>query len=180
SDTAPIPFVEYHPDDDGVRVSRPDYSYGYGRALADGVVRPVIFLAYAGNMRWRTRAGDEMHARLGEGDTKDVTSGAWRTALDPEGEWVPQVLRAANTRLTEVRHAVPDAAGLVIATDKAAAGAYAMILHGVSGEEPTVVLSDEKEASERIAAFAEATSRWMVAVRMVSEGGDIPRLGERK
>lgn len=177
SDTAPIPFVDYLPDEQGIRVSRPDYSYGYGRALADGVVRPVIFLAYAGNMRWRTRAGDEMHARLGEGDTKDVTSGAWRTALDPEGDWVPQVLRAANTRLTEVRHAVPDAAGLVIATDKAAARAYAKILHRVSGEEPTVVLSDEKEASERIAAFAEATSRWMVAVRMVSEGVDIPRLG---
>lgn len=177
SDTAPIPFVEYHPDEQGIRVSRPDYSYGYGRALADGVVRPVIFLAYAGSMRWRTRAGDEMHARLGEGDTKDVTAGAWRTALDPEGDWIPQVLRAANRRLTEVRHQVPDAAGLVIATDKAVARAYARILERVTGEAPTVVLSDEKEASDRIAAFAEDSSRWMVAVRMVSEGVDIPRLG---
>src|SRR5690606_11574748 len=177
SDTAPIPFVEYHPDDDGVRVSRPDYSYGYGRALADGVVRPVIFLAYAGSMRWRTRSGDEMHARLGEGDTKDITSGAWRTALDPEGEWVPQVLRAANRRLTEVRHSVPDAGGLVIATDQSTARAYARILEQLTGEAPTVVLSDEKLSSERIGAFAEGSSRWMVAVRMVSEGVDIPRLG---
>lgn len=177
SDTAPIPFVEYHPDSDGVRVSRPDYSYGYGRALADGVVRPVIFLAYAGSMRWRTRTGDEMHARLGEGDTKDITSGAWRTALDPEGDWVPQVLRAANRRLTEVRHAVPDAGGLVIATDQSTARAYARILEQLTGEAPTVVLSDEKQASERIGEFAASTSRWMVAVRMVSEGVDIPRLG---
>lgn len=177
SDTAPIPFVEYHPDDDGVRVSRPDYSYGYGRALADGVVRPVIFLAYAGSMRWRMRSGDEMHARLGEGDTKDITSGAWRTALDPEGEWVPQVLRAANRRLTEVRHSVPDAGGLVIATDQSTARAYARILEQLTGEEPTLVLSDEKQASERIGAFSEGVSRWMVAVRMVSEGVDIPRLG---
>ncbi|MBX3093481.1 MAG: DEAD/DEAH box helicase [Cryobacterium sp.] len=177
SDTAPIPFVEYHPGPDGVRTSKPDYSYGYGRALADGVVRPVIFLAYAGRMRWRTRTGDEMEARLGEGDTKDVTAQAWRTALDPEGEWVPQVLRAANRRLTEVRHHVPDAAGLVIATDKATARAYASILEQQTGERAVVVLSDEKEASERIASFAAATSRWMVAVRMVSEGVDIPRLG---
>lgn len=177
SDTAPIPFVEYHPDSDGVRVSRPDYSYGYGRALADGVVRPVIFLAYAGSMRWRTRTGDEMHARLGEGDTKDITSGAWRTALDPEGDWIPQVLRAANRRLTEVRHSVPDAGGLVIATDQSTARAYARILEQLTGEDPTVVLSDEKQASERIGEFAASTSRWMVAVRMVSEGVDIPRLG---
>jgi len=177
SDTAPIPFVSYYPSDDGIRTSHADYSYGYGRALADGVVRPVIFLAYAGKMRWRTKTGDEMEARLGEGDTKDVTAQAWRTALDPEGEWVPSVLTAANRRLTEVRQSVPDAAGLVIATDQQAARAYAAILEGITGSEPTLVLSDEKASSNRIATFAKGTSRWMVAVRMVSEGVDIPRLG---
>ena len=177
SDTSPIPFVTYYPDEHGIRTSQADYAYGYGRALADGVVRPVIFLAYAGRMRWRTRTGDEMEARLGEGDTKDITAQAWRTALDPKGEWVPAVLRAANRRLTEVRHGIPDAGGLVIATDHYAARAYADILEKVTGEKPTVVLSDEKAASDRIAQFAVSDSRWMVAVRMVSEGVDIPRLG---
>jgi superfamily II DNA or RNA helicase len=177
SDTSPIPFVTYHPDEHGIRTSRADYSYGYGRALADGVVRPVIFLSYAGKMRWRTRTGDEMEARLGQGDTKDVTAQAWRTALDPEGDWIPSVLRAANRRLTEVRHSIPDAGGLVIATDHYAARSYTKILQSITGEKPTVVLSDEKAASERIAAFAAADSRWIVAVRMVSEGVDIPRLG---
>ncbi|MEO7148047.1 MAG: DEAD/DEAH box helicase [Terrimesophilobacter sp.] len=177
SDTAPIPFVSYHPSEQGIRTSRADYSYGYGRALADGVVRPVIFLAYAGRMRWRTRAGDEMLANLGEGDTKDVTAQAWRTALDPQGQWVPSVLRAANRRLSEVRSAVPDAGGLVIATDRHAARAYAALLKDLTGETATVVLSDEKRSSERIADFANSTRRWMVAVRMVSEGVDIPRLG---
>ncbi|MES2169194.1 MAG: DEAD/DEAH box helicase, partial [Actinomycetota bacterium] len=177
SDTSPIPFVTYFPDEHGIRTSRADYAYGYGRALADGVVRPVIFLAYAGRMRWRTRTGDEMEARLGEGDTKDVTAQAWRTALDPEGEWVPAVLRAANRRLTEVRHGIPDAGGLVIATDHYAARSYATILESITGQKPTVVLSDEKAASDRISEFASSESRWMVAVRMVSEGVDIPRLG---
>lgn len=176
SDTSPIPFVTYFPDEHGVRTSQSDYGYGYGRALADGVVRPVIFLAYAGKMRWRTRTGDEMEARLGEGDTKDITAQAWRTALDPEGEWVPAVLKAANRRLTEVRHSIPDAGGLVIATDHYAARSYATILETITGVTPTIVLSDEKAASERISAFAASDSRWMVAVRMVSEGVDIPRL----
>lgn len=176
SDTAPIPFVSYHPDDDGIRTSRADYSYGYGRALADGVVRPVLFMAYAGRMRWRTRAGEEIEARLGEGDTKDVTAAAWRTALDPEGEWIPAVLTAANTRLSEVRETVPDAAGLVIATDQHTARAYAAILTTITGIAPTLVVSDEKASSARIGAFASGSSRWLVAVRMVSEGVDIPRL----
>lgn len=176
SDTAPIPFVHYEPDAQGIRVSSTDYDYGYGRALADGVVRPVIFMVYAGSMRWRTRAGDEMEARLGEDATKDVHSAAWRTALEPTGEWIPSVLQAADRRLTEVRHAVPDAGGLVIATDQSVARAYAEILESICGERVTVVLSDEKEASARIEEFSNGTSRWMVAVRMVSEGVDVPRL----
>src|SRR4051812_23442141 len=176
SDTAAIPFVEYVEDDDGIRRSRADYSYGYGDALRDGVVRPVLFLAYSGQMRWRTRAGDEVSARLGEPLTKDMTGQAWRTALDPRGEWVPSVLRAADQRLTEVRRGVPDAGGLVIATDQAQARAYASILRGVTGEPAVVVLSDDAGASERIEKFAEGDQRWMVAVRMVSEGVDVPRL----
>jgi len=176
SDAAPIPFVTYAPDAKGIRTSLTDYNYGYGRALADGVVRPVIFMAYAGKMRWRTRMGDEMEARLGEGDTKDVTSQAWRTALDPEGNWIPTVLAAANRRLSEVRQQIPDAGGLIIATDQTAARAYAEVLRGITGEIPTIVLSDEKASSERIERFAQSDSRWMVAVRMVSEGVDVPRL----
>ncbi len=176
SDTAPIPFVTYAPDEKGIRTSLTDYSYGYGRALADGVVRPVIFLAYAGRMRWRTRMGDEMEARLGEGDTQDVTAQAWRTALDPKGEWMPAVLRAADRRLTEVRHSIPDAGGLVIATDQLQARAYAGLLADITGESAAVVLSDEKASSSRIERFAAGESRWMVAVRMVSEGVDVPRL----
>jgi superfamily II DNA or RNA helicase len=176
SDSSPIPFVSYAPDDHGIRTSLTDYNYGYRRALMDGVVRPVLFMAYAGKMRWRTRMGDEMEARLGEGDTKDVTAQAWRTALDPEGEWIPAVFAAANRRLTEVREQVPDAGGLVIATDQSVARAYAAILERISGEKPTIVLSDEKKSSERIEAFARGSQRWLVAVRMVSEGVDVPRL----
>src|SRR5690606_9811781 len=134
------------------------------------------FHMYAGKMRWRTSAGDELEAHLGQDNTKDVTSQAWRTALDPEGAWMPAVLSAADRRLTEIRHHTPDAGGLVIATDQTNARAYAVLLRELTGERPTVVLSDEAEASRRIEQFSENTSRWMVAVRMVSEGVDVPRL----
>jgi superfamily II DNA or RNA helicase len=176
SDTNPIPFVAYEEGNDGIRRSSADYTYGYGNALADGVVRPVIFLSYSGNMRWRTKAGDEVAARLGEPMTKDAIAQAWRTALAPQGEWMPNVLRAADRRLTEVRKGIPDAGGLVIATDQNVARAYAKMIREITGEKVTLVLSDEAEASQRISDFSEGTQRWMVAVRMVSEGVDVPRL----
>ncbi|ROZ63093.1 DEAD/DEAH box helicase [Kocuria soli] len=176
SDTAPIPFVTYQEDADGIRRSKADYTYGYGDALKDHVVRPVIFMAYSGQMRWRTSAGEEMAAELGEGFTKSITGHAWRTALAPDGQWIPAVLQGADRRLSEVRRTVPDAGALVIATDHQDAKAYAQLLEKLTGEKPTVVLSDDKEASRRIEEFSEGEQRWMVAVRMVSEGVDVPRL----
>src|SRR5262249_55359504 len=191
SDENPIPFVTYERGSDGLLRSRSDSSYGYADALADTVVRPVIFLAYSGEARWRTSAGDELTVRLGEAVTKDVTAQAWRTVLDPKGEWMPQVLRAADARLQVLRGGtdsadgrssrssageLPDAGGLVIASDQTSARAYARLLETISGEKPVVVLSDDAGASARIAAFAASSQRWLVAVRMVSEGVDIPRL----
>ena len=177
SDDNPIPFVEYLPDADGALRSRADHAYGYAEALADGVVRPVVFLAYSGMSSWRTSAGEEITARLGEPMTAEQTARAWRTALDPGGEWIPAVLAAADKRLTGHRSGgMPDAGGLVIASDQTAARAYAAILTDVTGSAPAIVLSDEPGASARIARFAESDERWMVAVRMVSEGVDVPRL----
>lgn len=176
SDDTPIPFVTYVTEADGSRRSVADYTYGYAEALRDHVVRPVVFLAYGGGMRWKTRAGDELAVNLGEPLTKDITAQAWRTALDPTGEWMPAVLRAADRRLSEVRRHIPDAGGLVIATDQNQARAYAKALASITGSKPTLVLSDDTGASRRIEEFSESEDRWLVAVRMVSEGVDVPRL----
>jgi superfamily II DNA or RNA helicase len=177
SDDSPIPFVTYEPDPAGFQRSKADHSYGYAQALRDGVVRPVIFLAYSGEASWRTSAGEEFTARLGEPLTQEQNARAWRTALDPTGEWIPSVLRAADMRLTQLRTAgITDAGALVIASDHVTAKAYATLLAEISGQEPTVVLSDDPKASGRIGEFAATNARWLVAVRMVSEGVDVPRL----
>src|SRR3954463_10228100 len=177
SDDNPIPFVTYERGNDGLPRSKADTVYGYSDALHDGVVRPVIFLAYSGETRWRTSAGDELAARLGEPMTQDLIAQAWRTALDPTGDWMPQVLRAADARLQVLRSGgMPDAGGLVIASDQTAARAYAKVLGEITGEKAVVVLSDDQGSSGRIATFAASDERWMVAVRMVSEGVDVPRL----
>jgi superfamily II DNA or RNA helicase len=176
SDDATIPFVSYAPEPGGGLRSTADSSYSYGDALAEGVVRRVLFLAYSGDMRWRDNAGQELAVRLGQPATAAVTAQAWRTALDPAGEWIGQVVRAANERLTAKRREMPDAAGLVIAGDQATARAYALLLKRICGEPVTLVVSDEADASRRIAEFRQSDSRWMVAVRMVSEGVDLPRL----
>jgi len=171
-----IPFMRYEPDGDGALTSVADYGYGYRQALADGVVRPVVFAAYTGVSRWRNSAGEVVAASLTGDSTKAVEATAWRTALDPGGQWVPHVIAAMDERLTHLRAAgMPDAAGLVLASDQDDARAYAAIVKRVTGSKPVLILSDDPKASRKISAFTTGTERFAVCVRMVSEGVDVPR-----
>lgn len=171
-----IPFVRYEAEPDGGWRSAADFTYGYREALRDGVVRPVVFAAYTGTSRWRNSAGDVIAASLSESGTRATEAAAWRTALDPRGKWVPHVIAAMDERISHLRSTgMPDAAGLVLASDQDDARAYADIVARVTGEEPVVILSDDPRAGEKIAAFTDGTQRMAVCVRMVSEGVDVPR-----
>lgn len=171
-----IPFVRYDADGEGGFRSHADFTYGYREALRDGVVRPVVFAAYTGTSRWRNSAGEVVAASLTETSTKRTELTAWRTALNPKGKWVPHVIAAMDERISQLRaHGMPDAAGLVLASDQDDARAYADIVAQVTGHAPVVILSDDPKASEKITAFAEGTQRIAVCVRMISEGVDIPR-----
>lgn len=174
SDGHPIPFVKYLPGEDGVLRSRADYSYGYGQALNDGVVRPIAFNAWDGTAKWRD-AGAVFEGTLNTED-EDLSRKAMRAVLDPNGAWMPSVLRNADAELSRIRVEVSDAGGLVVAYNQDAARAYCRILAALCGEEPTLAISDEPGASDAITEFAGGKSRWLVAVQMVSEGVDIPRL----
>ena len=172
SDNSAIPWVTY--DEEGV--SRADHVYSYPQALVDRVCRPITFLPYDGEMEWlsdgRVRSADFDLALPAAESARRL-----RTALLPEGEWMGEVLRDGNARLSGVRAAGhPDAGGLVIASDQDHARAIAARLAAVAGEEPELVMSDEPGASRRIAEFASSDRRWLVSVLMVSEGVDIPRL----
>jgi superfamily II DNA or RNA helicase len=99
-----------------------------------------------------------------------------RTAFSLEGEWLPHVLRQAHDQLRSIRAQQPDAAGLVIATDQDHAKGIARLFRARLGVRAVVATSDDPEASAHISRFAAGTDPWIVAVRMVSEGVDIPRL----
>lgn len=175
SDDSPIPFVGYSFGDYGDAVA--DYEYGYGEALRDGgVVRPVFFPRFDGHMEWRGADGDEHSATFNDDLTSDHWGARLRTALSLEGEWLPTVITRAHERLVEIRKSHPDAAGLVIATDQEHARGIVKLLKRFHRVDAKLALSDDPNASSVIADFARSTDPWIVAVRMISEGVDIPRL----
>jgi superfamily II DNA or RNA helicase len=172
SDTQAIPFVRYD-DEEAV----PDFEYGYSDALADGgVVRPVYFPAFGGEMEWSAPNGSVVSASFDDPLNLALSNQRLRTALSLEGDWLPTVLREAVERLRTLRKRQPNAGGLVIATDLEHARAVTDLLVWRLRATASVVTSDDPTASDRITSFARDTTEWLVAVRMVSEGVDIPRL----
>ncbi|HEX5367503.1 MAG TPA: DEAD/DEAH box helicase [Acidimicrobiales bacterium] len=172
SDTRAIPFVRYVGDE-----AVPDFEYGYADALGDGrVVRPVYFPRINGFMEWIAPDGSAQAAAFDDPLDRTRAAQRLRTALSLEGEWLPTVLLQANERLAALRRSQPDAGGLVIAADQDHAQGIADLLRHRCGVRATVAVSDDPLSSTRIARFAAASDPWIVAVRMVSEGVDIPRL----
>src|SRR5215510_3211176 len=172
SDTLAIPFVHYVGDE-----AVPDFEYGYADALGDGrVVRPVYFPRINGFMEWIAPDGEAQAAAFDDALDRARSSQRLRTALSLDGEWLTTVLLQANERLTALRRYQPDAAGLVIAADQDHAQGVADLLRYRCGVRAAVAVSDDPRSSSRIARFAGSSDPWIVAVRMVSEGVDIPRL----
>ncbi len=172
SDADPIPFVTYVANE-----AEADYSYGYGEALKDGsVVRPVYFPRFGGHMEWTSSDGNDLTASFDDYLTLTESNQRLRAALSLNGEWLPAVLSNAVERLNHIRKSHTNAGGLVIAIDKEHARGIAKIMRSKFGIDADVVISEEADSSKKITRFSESNKPWLIAVRMVSEGVDIPRL----
>jgi superfamily II DNA or RNA helicase len=172
SDGTAIPFVRY---DRGLSVS--DFAYDYASALRDGVCRALVFALHGGEAEWIARDGTSMSATFETAlREKRHHSERLRTMLTQEA-WIGDVLSRAHLRLMSVRaEGHRDAAGLVAAMNQDHAREIAALMERRIGVRPAIVVSDLADASDRIAAFARSSDPWIVAVHMVSEGVDIPRL----
>jgi hypothetical protein len=136
----------------------------------------VYFPRINGRMEWTAPDGVSQEATFEDRLTRELASQRLRTALDVSGEWLPTVLVQAHAQLMHLRARDPAAGGLVIAIDQEHARGIAGILEERLGVTPEVATSDDPRATERIARFGSGIAPWIVAVRMVSEGVDIPRL----
>jgi superfamily II DNA or RNA helicase len=173
SDAAPIPGVQY----DANGLAEPDISYTYADAVRDGVCRPVAFVTYDGTLSWRS--GDDVIEASFEAILSAREAGRrYRTAISTElPDGLPRILGEAHARLQALRGGShPDAGGLVIAADSEHARRVAAQLRAVAGRAPVVVLHQDPKAAQKLAAFTHSGDPWIVAVNMVSEGVDIPRL----
>jgi superfamily II DNA or RNA helicase len=169
TDNNPIPFVTYENEQ-----SAPDFSYGYREALAEKVCRPIVFPTYEGDLSWVSR-GKEVTARFADQLGRRKQQERLKTALMHD-EWVNSVIKDADAELTNLRKQHAAAGGLLIAMDQDHARHLAAQIKTMTGTPARVAISDDPMSTKIIERFANSKERWLIAVNMVSEGVDIPRL----
>ena len=173
SDATPIPGVQY----DSERLAIPDVSYTYAEAVADGICRPVTFVTFDGTLSWRS-GEDVIESSFETVLSTREASRRYRTAISTElPDGLGRILREADAKLRALRaEGHRDAGALAVAADASHARQIAKLLSEATGRAPVVVLHTETRAAHKLAAFRSSREPWIVAVNMVSEGVDIPRL----
>ncbi|MDH4610432.1 DEAD/DEAH box helicase family protein [Pseudomonas sp. BN102] len=154
-----------------------DYRYGLKEAIADRVCRsPRIVLLDNQRVKLTEELEIESTVRLFPSIAKLLgESPVTYEDLLRHDEVIDQLLGLGCNKLDELRRIKPDAAGLVVATDIEHAQQIAQSLEA-RGESCRVVTNRTPDAQQVINAFRHSDCRWIVAVGMISEGTDIPRL----
>jgi superfamily II DNA or RNA helicase len=171
SDNNPIPYVRYEQGE-----SLADFTYGYAEAIRESVCRPILFPSYEGELTWLSD-GREHRATFQDGLIFDLQRERLKTAL-LQDSWLGPVITDAHAELLRLRQREqPDAGGLIVAMNQDHARQVADLVERITGTRAQIAVSDDPSASKTIKTFAQHTKQqWLVAVNMVSEGVDIPRL----
>ena len=161
---------------------QPQFRYSYGDAVREGVCRAVEFQTDDGDLRM-LHNGQQREWRISDTPHKsEDISTASRIAYDGDLPHLQGLIQHAVRQLDEYRKHDPDAACLFVCRpgqndqDNKHVEVVSRLITKLTGQLPVVVTHDEEEAHDKLRRFRQGTSRFLVSVRMVSEGIDIPRL----
>lgn len=172
TDNSAIPFIRYENN-----ISQADYNYSYARALEDGICRTVYFPTFEGDINW-LEDGEYVSASFADLLSEDMMRKRLNVAVQTP-DYLRGIFAQAHENLMRLRRTEqPDAGGLLIASDIANAKEACRVVEEVAGVRPFLATSDESDGdgSLQIKRFTNSDAPWIVAVKMISEGVDIPRL----
>lgn len=182
SDSRRISLVRY--DDEGKTIN--DYSIGYAECVAKRYVRQANFRFYTAEVSLLSRRNGKesrpmMLADIPSASTPMITA-ARSASLRPDGDSVRMMIDDAASDIAKMRTKWPDAACLFVCKS-GSQDADVRYIHAirnkileVTGVDPVVVTSDDKSSNQAIEHFKSSSDPYICAIRMVSEGVNVPRI----
>lgn len=172
------------------------YTLTYGEAVDLGYCRPVTFHRHEGKFTIDLEGGKsvqvsgstpaELTPELRRIPGLQSVLNFYRLARTPQFEadgktplvtgYQATMVEWASEKLTQLRHRMPEAGGLVIAPNIEMAEYMVSVIEQIEGEKPILVHSQLPNAEAKIKGFRNTNKRWVVSVAMISEGVDIKRL----
>lgn len=181
SDNTAISFLRYDNEDRPIT----DYHISYTECVANRYVRQVAFRYHdpiIEMLNVESRGVTKRKLSRFAASSQKMMTAAKREVLDPNGQHVEHLIKEAWTELQAMRSKWLDAACLVVCRpgggkdEHRAIHAVEAKIKTLTGVSPEVVVSDDAASRGRLEAFTNGTEPFLCAIRMVSEGVDIPRI----
>lgn len=181
TDGLPIKFVDY--TDDGRPILHCP-AYNYATAVADRVVRPVSCKYTDVDLRCLDEKDGLQVESLSSLNPNDRRIGkVIKEVFHPEGECVRRMILDVHEHLQTTRLRFANAGALftcrpgrIDSSEDKHVHQIAQKIRQYTGSEVVVVTHHDRNAQGKIEAFRNSAAPYLVAVNMVSEGVDIPRL----
>lgn len=180
NDNSPISFLKY---EDGK--PRTHYSISYAVCVKERYTRQVSFRYHDPVIEiYRSKKKDTQRKKLSRipKSSAKMTSAAKAEVLNPDGLHVEAMIKEAWSELKAMRRKWSDAACLVVCrtgndgTEERAIHAVSQKIKTITGKTVDTVTSDDAASRGKIDAFVNGDDPFICAIRMVSEGVDIPRV----
>jgi len=173
-------------DEEGFHVRRaiPTYSYSYGEAITDQVCRPVEFITVMGRgeVEYRSLLNNNTWLRVTDLAARRKTD-RLGPLLDPDGAFMMEMLETGIKALVDLREQDDRAAMMVVVGSKEEGERVARVLQAMQTGNPAwsrfsveEIYHDTPDAHRRIRQFRNGPGDIVIAVRMIYEGVNIPRL----
>jgi len=181
-DGMPIATIAYSQDKKVIS----HYSLSYQRGVEEGYVRDVTVSWIRGSVSFFDKEENKTVERPYEDLTKQQIAEVQDQLFDDRSELVSATILAVHEDLMKLRASGPqyeDAAALFVCRPGTNNGdsdkrvwKIARQIKALTGIEPEVVTHKDENAEGKLEAFRRGKSPYIVAVNMISEGCDIPRL----
>jgi len=188
SDRKPISCIPLDPNGEPIK----DYRFTYTNGVKENVVRAVTTRDIDAQVVLYDRSNDRKYERmLSEIENRELAE-AKKQVLDPNGECIRHMIETVHQALMQTRSKFPDAACLFVcrpgggeevtregggeAIEDRNVHKIANQIEAITGVTPEVVTYHDRDAVGKIARFRRGMNPYLVAINMVSEGCDIPRL----
>jgi len=183
ADKAPIKFLKYVDLGRGP-VPDTDYSYPLKAGVRDQVVRDASCRYIDAEVELYNRKTDKRYTVLASQITNQSDlAAAKKQALHPASECVRKMIEQSHADLMRLRGRFTDAAYLFTARpgrdhqqEDSHVHKLANKIHEITNIRPVVVTHKDRDPISKIASFRNGSAPYLVAVNMISEGCDIPRI----